>query len=171
MSAPFDLVKQFDAMRQESQAPTSISSYLPPEMTGGLHSRTGTPDFSGMKPGGGQPDANGHFQGDGHDHSGGKGLVKYNGRDVSAGLRPHLDQIFKMFPNMRLTSGYRDAARNKRAGGVANSYHMRTGNSGAVDLVGTVQEMERAAALATQLGAKEVLEHNAGSGQHLHLAW
>lgn len=32
---------------------------------------------------------------------------------------------FRGVKGERITSGYRDPARNKRAGGVANSYHMR----------------------------------------------
>lgn len=78
------------------------------------------------------------------------------------------------FPGLRHTSGYRDPEHNRRVGGAARSYHMQkdaNGNARANDWVGTPREMQSAAAWAKANGAKEVLIHNVGSGQHLHVAW
>lgn len=76
---------------------------------------------------------------------------------------------------LRHTSGYRDPARNARTPGAAkNSYHMQRdahGNARANDYAGSSKDMQRGAALAKQMGAKEVLVHNAGTGMHLHVAW
>lgn len=76
-------------------------------------------------------------------------------------------QIMAQFPGLRFTSGYRDPARNKAAGGVENSKHL-TGE--ASDFVGSESEMEAAAAWARSQGAK-VLIHDSGSGRHLHIEW
>lgn len=76
-------------------------------------------------------------------------------------------QLMAQFPGMRFTSGYRDPARNKAAGGVKNSKHL-TGQ--ASDFVGTEEEMQQAAAWAKARGAK-VLVHDSGSGRHLHVEW
>lgn len=80
----------------------------------------------------------------------------------------------KQFPGLRHTSGYRNPEHNARVGGAKNSYHMQrdaAGNARANDWVGSPREMQQAAAWAKQNGAKEVLIHNVGSGQHLHVAW
>lgn len=76
-------------------------------------------------------------------------------------------RLMGQFPGLRFTSGYRDPARNKAAGGVANSKHL-TGE--ASDFVGSEEEMQAAAAWAKSQGAK-VLIHNSGSGRHLHIEW
>lgn len=77
----------------------------------------------------------------------------------------------KLFGNrLRFTSGYRDPAHNARVGGVPNSLHMNAANP-ARDYAGSAKDMFEAAAWAKQNGAREALVHNAGSGQHLHVAW
>lgn len=70
---------------------------------------------------------------------------------------------------LKQTSGDRDAAHNKAVNGVANSYHLKPG--WAADYTGTAQQMAAAAAWAHTRGAREVLIHNAGSGQHLHVVF
>lgn len=69
---------------------------------------------------------------------------------------------------LRVTSAYRTVAHNDQVGGVKGSRHTR---GQAVDLVGTELAMRRAAALARELGAVEVLVHDTGTGRHLHVAW
>lgn len=78
------------------------------------------------------------------------------------------------FPGLTETSGYRDPQHNAEVGGVPNSYHTQldaNGDSRAYDFVGSAADMQNAAAWAKQNGATEVLIHNAGSGQHLHIAF
>jgi hypothetical protein len=183
VAAPFDLVKQFDAMRQQmgggGGAPSSIQSYLPPQVSGAmgaLHNRTATPTLNAprgaaQRPGSGpaRPDARGHYMGDGHDHSGGKGLVSFGGKMIASGLVNQARHLQGM--GLRFTSGHRDHAHNRRVGGVPNSYHLRTGRSGALDFAGSARQMQAGAAWARANGAREVLIHNVGSGQHLHVAW
>lgn len=70
---------------------------------------------------------------------------------------------------LKLTSGDRDPVHNKAVNGVANSYHLKAG--WAADFSGTAEQMSKAAAYAHTRGAKEVLIHNAGSGQHLHVVF
>lgn len=165
---PFDLVKQFDAMRQQGaglSGSTYGNSYGGPQV-GQLHQRAGSlGGFSAPRYGGG----NGHYQGDGHDHSGGKGLVSYGGKQISAGLRRYADALSGM--GLRFTSGYRDPAHNARVNGSKTSNHMKQGRHGALDFVGSEKQMQAGAAWAKANGAREVLIHNAGSGQHLHVAW
>lgn len=84
------------------------------------------------------------------------------------------DQLRSQFPGLTQTSGYRTPEHNAEVGGVPNSYHTQldaNGNSRAYDFVGSAADMQNAAAWAKQNGATEVLIHNAGSGQHLHIAW
>lgn len=72
------------------------------------------------------------------------------------------------------TSGYRDSAHNAEVGGVPNSAHTRKdqkGRSLADDYVGSAKARKRAAREAKRRGAKQVLEHDAGSGIHLHIQW
>lgn len=93
------------------------------------------------------------------------------GQPVSGG---YWDQLRFQFPGLTETSGYRTPEHNAEVGGVPNSYHTQLddhGNSRAYDFVGSAADMQSAAAWARQNGAAEVLIHNAGSGQHLHIAW
>lgn len=82
-------------------------------------------------------------------------------------------KAFEKKYGLHYTSGYRDPARNKAAGGVSNSNHMKgtPSNPGAIDMVGSMANMEAAAAEARRLGVPEVLVHDAGSGMHLHLGF
>lgn len=80
----------------------------------------------------------------------------------------HDDQIGKQFPGLHMTSGYRDPQHNADVGGVPNSLHTQ---GRATDWVGSPQEMAKAAEWARANGATEVLIHNVGSGQHLHIGW
>ena len=86
---------------------------------------------------------------------------------LTSGAQQGTQQLMGAFPGLRFTSGYRDPARNKAAGGVKNSKHL-TGQ--ASDFVGTEEEMQQAAAWAKARGAK-VLVHDSGSGRHLHIEW
>lgn len=67
-----------------------------------------------------------------------------------------------------VTSAYRTVTHNARVHGVPGSRHTL---GQAVDLFGTERVMRRAAALARELGAVEVIIHDTGSGLHLHVAW
>lgn len=83
-----------------------------------------------------------------------------------------LDQNFG--GRLRKTSGYRDPAHNARVGGVPNSWHTKKdefGHERARDFVGDARSMQEGAAWARANGAQEVLVHNVGSGQHLHVAF
>ena len=70
-----------------------------------------------------------------------------------------------------ISSGYRDEARNKAANGAENSWHL---HKKAVDLAFdrdlTPEEQERVIKMARQAGFQEVLFHDKGSGNHLHIA-
>lgn len=83
--------------------------------------------------------------------------------------------LAQQFPGLRQTSGYRSPEHNARTPGAAkNSLHMQrdsAGNSRANDFVGSTREMQAAAAWAKAQGAREVLQHNAGTGFHLHVGW
>lgn len=96
------------------------------------------------------------------------GLVDFMGRKVSARTAQMHAALAKRYPGLRLTSGYRDPQQNARAGGVKNSHHLR---GDATDWGGSAKDMYDAKAWAEQNGAREVLVHNVGSGQHLHVAY
>lgn len=84
------------------------------------------------------------------------------------------NQLRSQFPGLTETSGYRTPEHNAEVNGVPNSYHTQmddSGNSRAYDFVGSAADMQNGAAWAKANGATEVLLHNAGSGQHLHIAW
>lgn len=86
----------------------------------------------------------------------------------------HWDRLRSQFPGLTETSGYRTPEHNAEVGGVPNSYHTQLdehGNSRAYDFVGSAADMQNGADWARQNGATEVLVHNVGSGQHLHVAW
>lgn len=93
---------------------------------------------------------------------------------ASGAVGPNFAALQANFPGLKHTSGYRDPKHNAEVGGVPNSWHTQLGADGvsrANDYVGSVREMQNAAAWAKAHGAKEVLIHNVGSGQHLHVAW
>lgn len=58
---------------------------------------------------------NGHSMGDGHDHAGGKGLTPAATEAYS--------RLAGIFPDLTMTSGYRDPAYNAKVGGAKNSQH------------------------------------------------
>lgn len=94
---------------------------------------------------------------------------KHNGfKDLADHAKTGSQRLMGAFPGLRFTSGYRDPARNAKAGGVKNSKHL-TGE--ASDFVGSEQEMKDAAAWAKANGAKKTLIHDSGSGRHLHIEW
>lgn len=95
-------------------------------------------------------------------------LVKYGAYQYDADVVPKIEGLLKAYPKLRPTSGYRDPDHNRRVGGVPNSRHLK-GTAG--DFVGSARDMAEAAGWARRMGAAEVLVHNAGSGQHLHVGW
>lgn len=161
MPGPFDVVNQYDALRQSLIAPP------PPPMP------EAPPKI--------QPGAAGHFEGDGHDHSSpspavnggarltpsGK-LVAFKGYKYDSSVMPKLQALASKFPNLRFTSGYRDTAHNARVGGVKNSWHLK---GTAADLSGSAADMQAAEAWARANGAREAMRHNVKTGYHLHVAW
>jgi hypothetical protein len=90
----------------------------------------------------------------------------------TAGTRAFAAAFEKKY-GLRFSSGYRSPAQNKAAGGVPNSNHMKgsPSNPGAIDLVGSTENMYAAAAEARRLGVPEVLVHDVGSGLHLHMGF
>ncbi len=94
-------------------------------------------------------------------------LVTYAGAQFDSGIVSKVQYVATTF-GLRVSGGYRTAARNREVGGVPNSNHL-TGR--AADFVGTQAKMEAARQWARNNGAREALIHNAGSGTHLHLAW
>lgn len=96
------------------------------------------------------------------------GLVDWGGRQIDSSVLGYANQIAKMFPGLRFSSGYRDPAANARANGVPNSYHL---SGRALDFSGPANVMQQAKVWAQQNGAREAMIHNAGSGTHLHVAW
>lgn len=94
-------------------------------------------------------------------------LVSWGGYRYDSGVIGKMQALSSQF-GLKPSSGYRDPAHNARVGGVANSNHL-TGRAG--DFSGSSSAMNRGAAWARAQGAREVLIHNAGSGNHLHVAW
>lgn len=95
-------------------------------------------------------------------------------KNLNPELKDSLDLIGGILNQMgfgnvaEITSGYRDKERNTRAGGVPNSNHI-TGN--AVDIylgnINAAQKERLKKVFEPYFG--EVIYHNAGSGDHLHL--
>lgn len=97
-----------------------------------------------------------------------------------AGLHPHTRAhalcLLGVHPDLVVSSGRRDPARNRAVGGVPDSFHL-TGR--AVDFTHpSTTALYRAliTARAQRLspsctGPEEALIHDAGSGLHLHVAW
>jgi len=94
-------------------------------------------------------------------------LVSYAGYQFDSSILEYVQYLDTNF-DLRVSSGYRDPARNAAANGAARSYHLQ---GRAVDLVGTQAEMERGRAWTLANGAREALVHDFGSGLHLHAAW
>lgn len=162
---PFALAKQFDQMR--SGAGMAAPTAQPITYSGSI---------SQSPSGGAQP----AFQGpQAHGATGAIGNALRLAGTAAAGAASDWGSrttgFQQAFPSLRQTSGYRDPERNARTPGASpTSYHMQRdaqGNSRANDYVGSAKDMSAAAAYAKANGAKEVLIHNAGTGQHLHVAW
>lgn len=141
----FNLVKQFDAMRNGITGPPSARP-RPPEPFG-----DSADTFSG---GVGGPRART-----------GK-LVDFRGYQFDEGFAPFVSAMASKFPGLRVSSGYRSPAQNKAVNGVTNSLHL-TGQ--AADMSGSAADMQAAAGWAKSQGYR-VLIHNAGSGMHLHVS-
>jgi hypothetical protein len=154
MPGPFDAVQQFLALRDQlgtTPLPPKIEipviAAIEPDRTSGAPI-----SFNGRRPqsGGG----------------GGGALSKPGG--LTARAAEMGGKLQSQFPGLKQTSGYRDPEHNRRVGGVPNSKHTQ---GTAIDFVGSAGDMQNAAAWARANGADEVLVHNAGSGQHLHVSW
>ncbi len=111
--------------------------------------------FTGTSPGQGEPGSTANGNG-------------YNGHNT-----PYFNGILGL-GGLTTTSGYRDPDHNAAVGGVPNSYHTKKDSDGvgrAMDFSGSAEAMQKGAEWARAHGATEALIHNAGSGQHLHVAW
>lgn len=75
------------------------------------------------------------------------------------------------YNDAQITSGYRDSIRNAQANGVSNSRHLE-GKAVDIWLGNTILTADQQAQLTSYFGQYfgEVLFHDAGSGNHLHLA-
>lgn len=152
----FNLVKQFDAMRNGiTGPPTPLSAYQPPKppepLFGGAadtSSASATPASAGPPRG-----------------RAGK-LVDFGGHQFDEGFVPFVSSLASKFPGLRVSSGYRSPERNRAVNGVPNSLHL-TGQ--AADFSGSAADMQAAAGWAQTQGYR-VLIHNAGSGMHLHVS-
>lgn len=97
-------------------------------------------------------------------------------RTLTPHTRAHALQLLGEVPLLTVSSGRRSAQRNKAVGGSPTSWHLQ---GRAVDLIGPVWDLGRAAGLAWALrignactGPEEVLLEDLGEpGQHLHVAW
>lgn len=96
------------------------------------------------------------------------GLVNFQGRQIDASVLRYANDIARMFPQLRFSSGYRDPAHNQRVNGSPTSWHLK---GRALDWSGPAQYMQAAKQWALSNGAREAMIHNAGSGTHLHVAW
>lgn len=165
MATPFDLVRQYAELRQAaSNTPMPSMGLVRPtraEIEAAIQRRAqqiaGPPpiDYSGLTL-----------------YTGGRvgpgGLVDFGGKKLHSSVVGYAQQIARLFPTLRFTSGYRDPIHNRRVGGVPRSYHLK---GRAMDWVGPARDMQAAREWALAHGAREALIHNAGSGTHLHVAW
>lgn len=163
---PFTVAKQFDQLR--SSMGGGAAPFVMPQPK--------PITFGGTVPGPAKaaPLPAGHSPGDGHNHG---PAPAFDGGAVGSSDWGSKTQAFQqqMGGELRHTSGYRSPEKNAKTPGAAkNSYHMqqdKAGNARANDYAGSPAAMQRGAAIAKQMGAKEVLIHNAGTGMHLHIAW
>ena len=96
-------------------------------------------------------------------------LVNWRGRQIDESVMDKAEALARAFPGLRLTSAYRDPKRNAATPGASKtSWHMK---GRAVDFGGSAKDQQAGAAWAKANGAREVLVHNAGTGQHLHAAF
>lgn len=82
-----------------------------------------------------------------------------------------VNEIFAAFPGrFRFTSGYRTPAQNAAANGVPNSFHVQALAADFVPVDGRFVTAEKAsiAGIVGKYGG-EVIQHNAGSGEHYHI--
>ena len=82
-----------------------------------------------------------------------------------------LNEIFATMPGrFRFTSGYRTPAQNAAANGVPNSYHVQALAGDFVPVDGRFVPAEKAAiaGIVAKYGG-ELIQHNAGSGEHYHI--
>jgi hypothetical protein len=97
----------------------------------------------------------------------------FPGGGTPGGTLAKAGQLASRF-GLRITSGYRSPGHNAAVGGVEGSLHTHgsPSNPGAVDLVGSMGNMQRAEDYArSHFHPRELLIHNAGSGTHLHVGF
>lgn len=154
--ATFEMVDQLAGLRQAfAGAPTPLESYAPAASP--VSAAAPAPAAAGA-----------HHAGDGHGHSAGE-LVALGRFQFDSSVLPKVQGLQKAIPGLRITSGYRSPEKNAATPGAAkNSWHMK---GRAADYAGSAGDMQRGAAWAKANGAREVLIHNAGTGQHLHVAF
>src|SRR5690606_25031998 len=86
---------------------------------------------------------------------------------ATGGLTNPVDAITGAAGNARISSAYRDPARNRQAGGATNSYHTR---GQALDLV--PQGGETMAQLESRMrGSGLPFRELLNEGDHIHVAW
>jgi ABC-type nickel/cobalt efflux system permease component RcnA len=94
-------------------------------------------------------------------------LVSYAGYQFDSGIINNVKYLDNNFA-LTVSGGYRSAERNAEVNGSPTSHHL---SGRAADFVGSQSAMEAGADWARNNGAIEVLIHDAGSGNHLHVAW
>lgn len=91
-----------------------------------------------------------------------------DGQTVEDPILDDVKQILAAVPGLTVVSGTRDGHDNRIHKGVPGSLHL---NGTAVDLAGDAAALQKAAALASKLGATEVSIHNPGGRMIVHLGW
>lgn len=96
--------------------------------------------------------------------------ASFSGVRIGGPAVSRVQAVLGQFPGARITSTYRDPARNRRVGGSATSLHMDARNP-AVDIGGPTAVLDRmAAVLARQGGWRQLLWRVPGHFDHIHAA-
>jgi hypothetical protein len=168
----FDLVQQFDKMRQglgtggggigrPQENPKVIRAYRDQALQQQRAQQAqAMRSFAPAAPSGGGGAAVGPYNGK-------LDLVDWGGKKFHRSIVPFLQDFHSRFGTLRVSSGYRDPQHNARVNGVKNSRHLL---GRAADFSGSMKDMQAAAAWARARGVQTLI-HNAGSGTHLHLEW